>query len=270
MPDDQVPAEQPTTEATQPDPAAEMAAKLAEAENRRAEAERRAQTAEEARLATERSAQERLADVARAVSELRSEQKEPATPEDEGEYLTRGQVKKLMSDFGRQFAEAAQNTITEETGASFGAVRATHRRLAERDPDLKYFAKYKDEIEAQIDKLPPKIAANPDVYNRVYQFVLTQHMNDVVAAEVEARMAAQRAEADDGYEPAAAPSRPEAPMPRGDGARGAISAPGRGRVPRLSQDEEWVVQQWFNGDKAAYLRERDEPTTGDAIFRQKR
>ena len=60
-------------------------------------------------------------------------------------------------------------------------------------------------------------------------------------------------------------------MPRGDGGRtGAIASPtGGARMPKLTEDEKWACDRYFKGDKAAYLKERDQPTTGEQLFRNR-
>lgn len=227
-----------------------------------AAAEARAQAAEAARVQAERDSQERLAQVAYAVSQMNQAPTAPEGPaEDENEFLTRGQLKTKMAEYQRQFAEAAQNTVTEETGASYKHMRALNRNFAQADPSLKYYGKYKDEIEGMIDRLPPKQAAHPDAYKGVYQFVLTKHFDEVMDAEFNARQAKAQTEQMDEYgDPIPPPSRPEAPMPRGDGGRQAISAPGRARPAKLDDWDRFAAQRYYGGDTNKLLQAKERAT----------
>lgn len=269
MPDDLTPPPEPQTETAPPPPADDSAARIAAIEARAVEAERRAQAAEAARVESERQAQERLAMVANAISQMDERRQAPDTPEDENEFVTAGKMKAKLAELTRQVAEAAQNSVTEESSTSLKHLRVLNRNFAERDPSLKYYGKYKDEIESMIDKLPAKQAAHPDAYKGVYQFVLTKHLDEVFDAEFAERQAKFAATQVDEYgdplPPTAPAPRAEPPMPRGDGGRQAISAPGRARPQKLDDWDRFAAARFYGGDTNKLVRAKESATEPPSI-----
>lgn len=267
MPDD-------TNEGATPpvDHAAELAAARAEAARIAAErdaASQRAEAAERQRIETEREAVARIAEVARAAAALNEQSRVDTTPQDDGEIMTRGELKRVLGEFGHTFASAAQNSIAEESAPVLRNMRQQNRQVAANDPSLEHFAKYKDEIEATLDKLNPKAAAQPDAYAKTYKWVVSQHLDEIRQLDREKLKAEILAEMQAG-EPDYVPDEPstpsqssyrEPPMPRGDGGRSAVSVPGRQRGVRLSDDERFVRDRYYGGDTAAFLRDRENPDT---------
>lgn len=272
MADEQAPeGEQP--QAPQPDTAAELAQARAEADAAR----RQAAESQAARERSESESRRQMAELATAAREAliqsgMSSQPPPDTSDDDG-IITKRELAKHMDELRMTMAQATLGSMQQENANTWRSQREINRRLAASDPDMEYFADLAPDINAIVDGLPPKAQAQPGIYREIYNLVLGRKHKDVsakVAAKaVEAYKAEQARLASDGddgyYEPEVAPAAPppprrEPPMPRADGTRSAVSAPGR-RMPRLSEDDRFVVNRYFDGDTAAYLRAREQPDT---------
>lgn len=248
----------------------------------------------EAKLAEERAARERerveaesrrqqeILALAQSVSGLNEPQREP---EDDGMPLTKSELKKHLAEFGQTFAGAAQTSISNETSSILKNQRAINQQLAKSDASLTHFAKLQPEIDALLDKMHPAAAATADAYRKVYNVVASQHpelRESELASErerIKAELLAElRGDDDDDDEVVVRPTfsgqsqpapRREPPMPRSDGGRGqAVASPNR-QAAKASAVEKWQAERWFGGDVAALRRERDQPSDGWSMFREK-
>jgi len=266
QPADQQPPAPPDTSAT------DLAAARAEAERYR----QAATEAEQARQRAEADSRRQMAELATAAREalIASGQPNQPTDTDDDGIITKRELRKHMDELRTTMAQATMGSMQQENESTWRGQREINRRLAATDPSLEFYADLAPAIEAMVDRLPAKAQANPDVYRKIYNQVLGEKHKDI-ASKVEQRAIerykaeqaalAASAEGDYDYEPGGEPApapvaRREPPMPRADGSRSAVSAPGR-RMPRLSDDDRFVVNRYFGGDTSAFLKAREQPDT---------
>jgi hypothetical protein len=158
-----------------------------------------------------------------------------------------------------QRAELA-NTAAQIATSNFIAQRSTNRAIAESR--LPNFAAHAEEVEAELNKLQPAVAAHPDAYNQVYNWVvkrklkpLSEMSDDELETERRRRNPDLAAEGESG-EPSASPPEPSAspsptpsaiprvPLPPIAGSPVTRSTGSRVGQPKLPPDQARMAAKW--------------------------
>jgi len=178
MADDTAPAEsqkQSPTKTPEPNRDAEEA-KAAKAA---LEAERRARAEEREQLA----AALRDPNTVKALhdSVVGASQPKPEVEEDDTALVDRKELKRFADDIKKTVAGA----IVETTSHGARLTRSNTKELLRGK--LKNFDKYEQEIDGLLDKMDPRIAAQPDTIAKVYKVVRADHLDEEVEEEVRSR-----------------------------------------------------------------------------------
>lgn len=187
---------------TDPTPA-EVAAQQAAADAERARTEAAAQ------LQADRDREKARADAAEAkykadmaevaaylqAQQVASGQPSGAADSDDDTIVNRRDLRAAAAEI-RQAADQATAAHLQST---YKNQRAANRHAAAQRHG-EHFTKWQAEIESQMDRLDPRIAADPKAYDEVYDYIRSKHLDDLVAAEV-ARRSAATLPATDGEEP---------------------------------------------------------------------
>lgn len=118
-------------------------------------------------------------------------QQHAAEPEDDSALVDRKELKRFADDIKRTVA----GVVVETTAQSARQIRASQTEHLRGK--LKNFDKYEKEINALLDKVDPRLAADPATIQQVYRVVRANHIDEEVAEEVNARVPAQSAEDED-------------------------------------------------------------------------